>query len=85
MLNKASRPLRQARDKLRAWYLWAVAKGALKNGKAEAAPLSETTTTAARTGPGRNRVSETADAARPAVAKPAALGRRGVRTSIRAR
>ena len=51
MLNKASRPLRQARDKLRAWYLWAVAKGALKNGKAEAAPLSETTTTAARTAP----------------------------------
>ena len=57
-------------NKLRAWYLWAVAKGALENGKAEAAPLSETTATAARTAAAATGSLKTAAAVRPAVAQP---------------
>jgi hypothetical protein len=56
-------------NKLRAWYLRAVAKGALENGKADA-PLSETTATAARTAAAATVSLKTAAAARSAVAKP---------------
>jgi hypothetical protein len=47
--RRALRIYTKLANKLRARYLWAVAKGALENGKAEAAPISETTPTAART------------------------------------
>jgi hypothetical protein len=66
---RALRVYTRLANKLRAWYLWAVAKGELENGNAEAAPLSETTAAAARTAAAATGSLKTA-AAGPAVAKP---------------